>query len=280
MKKRNLIHFVFIICFISCLSVDTHNKGKDDYIFLGLGYYKFISDNLGVCLYNNNIFMLTDSNDYILLKEDNLFKILPRNPGSAGNLGVDSFRLDCLYVSVHDFDFINDTILINYDGVVTKIARQNVDFQSSFYMNDFQQLLQKDILYDSYIKAKNNGYSFQYLDYTYLLYDDYLYVIIDNWIDPEPFMLHFLMPDGSFINKDFNFDKIRIDNKFFHTNREKENKKISRIKIKINEKYYPIQIGEYQRDLLGKPILLWYKKIYPTKVLGNMVMRNTLINEN
>ena len=284
---------IIFITLISCTnktndSAESYNYTNSDKLLnraLSKSYYKQIQKNIGLCISGSDMYFLTDSkngfkNDKFLLhfvNEDNTF--LNKDFRKEDFLQDDSLYNKFKNLSIIRVPFENQNFKYvrvgQYqrleDGSAKNIWVEAIDMNeitsnTSFYKNEFQNQINKNLLNENFEAGLQFGAFFRNSNGVYILYEsDFIYVMVnktDNFEDK--FMLHFINEANTFINKSFFLKDMEIQN---HLESPYSKLRIARIPLP-REPFVKIRIGQYNMD--GN---IWMQEFSPEDILGNPLLK-------
>ena len=292
LQKRifSVLIFIFIV---SCINKSDNpkesNKYTDTDILLNRallkGYYHQISQDMGVCLSGNKIYFLTDKkneskNEIFLLhfvNEDYTFI----NKDFKGNkhLIEDSLLHKFEKLSVIQAPLIrgkHKNIRFGQynrleDGSTQNIWQKQISVNMTeadkfFYKNEFENLINKNILNESFELSLRFGAFFKNAQGFYILYDDdFIYIITKELnVLEDKFMLHFIDEKNNFVNKSFFLKDQQFQN---HLEEPYSFLSITRISLP-NEPFVKIRIGQF--DSTGNK---WTQEFKPDEIINNPLLK-------
>ena len=292
LHNGKFLAIIFIIL-ISCTnktkdSTESYNYTNSDKLLnraLSKSYYKQVQNEIGLCISGNSIYFIADSkngfkNKSFLLhfvREDNTFlnkdfveKDFVQNDSlynkfkNLSIIRVPFENQEFKYLRVGQYHRLEDGSTQNI--WIEAIHKNEITSKKSFYKNEFQNQINKNILNESFESGLQFGTFFKNSNGVYILYEsDFIYVMenkTDNFDDK--FMLHFIDETNTFINKSF-FLKDKEIQDFLDP--PYSNIRIARIALPI-EPFVKIRIGQYNNE--GN---IWVQEFSPEDILGNPLMK-------
>lgn len=283
-----LLLFLAFSCENDEKAIQNTNNTLDKQISRALlnGYYTEIDDEKSIVFYQNKIFLINKSKEgfsedkfmFHLIRKDLSFEnrdffkeevVLPND-----TLGIYS-RLQILEKNsrIEPFDQIrlgqfvrgSDNDIINLWTFQEKT--KNLIGPSKTYKNELKGLINKNIIYEDFLKILEHGKFFKTLNgFHVLLLDDQFFLFANdqnNLIDK--FMLHLVRDDNSFENLSFMFDDKSVE---FLLEPPFNKYKIAKVIIPINETFNRIRIGQFNDS--GN---LWVKEFKFDWILSNSQLK-------
>ena len=291
--QNGIFSLLIFTIIISCSDnkVDTKEKStntKNDVLLnraLVNGYYTQLTDSIGLSVYNNKIYLLTGlkngfSEDFFLLhfvKQDNTFfnKDFKKDEYLvASNLFNKFKRLSVIQLPTVNVDF-NKIRIGQYNRLedmttrniwVNEINVKEIKANNSHYYNQFEHLINKNLIQESFKLSLQFGSFFKNTQGFYILYgDSFIYIISkQNVVTEDKFMLHFIDKENNFVNKSFNLNKERFQDQL---EPPYSNLNITRIPLP-NDAFIKIRIGQFNR--LGN---IWAQQFSTEDILGNPLLK-------
>lgn len=249
------------------------------------GYFTKVSENVGVSIYQDNIFYFSTSPDGFsknkfllhLVKKNNDFdnvdffkdKYLLNDSlkGKFSSLNIVQYKINLdSYESIRVGQFYrNDDTSINKEWS-KQLKVQDILAAKEKYKNQYLSYINSNLLNDDFKKELEFGSFFKSkMSFYVLLSDTNIYFITKNEdLITEKFMLHYIMEDNSFINNSFNFN-----NKLYNPFLEQPFKefKIAKMSLPFYEEFYKIRFGQY--NSAGN---LWTQTINLEEILSNELL--------
>lgn len=292
----NLHKGVLFLLLISTLGCDNNTKEQfqndkntaNDILLnraLLNGYYFQPNQNLGVCFYDSNIYLLFNNKTMInkefallhFIKEDNTFE--------NRDFKVSDFVLnDSLFNKFNNLQVVRARI-INSDykkiriGVyyrledgsaqnkwVREIDKEKINKQNSFYQNEFFSEINQNLIQESFDLSLKFGTFFQNAYGFYILYDDdFIYLITDRiGVTENSVMLHFIDENNNFVNRSFSANHQNIGALL---KMPYKNYIVTRMSLP-DTPFIKVRIGQYNDE--GN---IWMQEFYPGEILKNPLLK-------
>ncbi|MBZ0297274.1 MAG: hypothetical protein K8L99_32240, partial [Anaerolineae bacterium] len=279
--------------FISCINLEkdlTEKSGntKNDTLLnraIVNGYYFQVSENLGICIYNNRIYYLTSaetgfSEDNFMLhfvKENNTF--INKDFIGRNYLINDTLFNKFKRLSIIEAPLVRDDYKILRTGQYVRLAdnsTQNIwvkeipvsDLEAdvSLYNNQFMDTVGKNIIAESFELSLQTGTFLKNTHGFYILYDtDFIYVITKvNDSFKDKFMLHFINTENNFVNKSFTLGSQNFQKQLSPAY---SNLFITRVRLPIDS-FVKIRIGQFNSERN-----IWTQEFSPQEILSNPLLK-------
>lgn len=290
MKKLVHIGLAFIFLF-SCKTNKKDNNiinSEERSIQRALlnGYYSQIDDNIGVAIYQNNIYYFSNSpngfsNDKFLLhliKKDNSFDnkdflkekyvLNDSLKGNFSSLDIVNRRINIeSYESIRIGQFKRNEDLSTKNIWVKQVKIQDINDQKEQYLNQFSKVLNKNLLNIDFEEDLTFGTFFKTNSDFYVLVSDpnLFFITKDKNATKDKIMLHFIREDNSFKNLSFNFE-----NKEYQQYLEQpyKNLKIAKINLPLEIEFQRIRIGQFNSN--GN---IWVQELIVEEILKNPLLK-------
>ena len=249
------------------------------------GYYFQQNENLGICFSNSMVYLLSDDKNVLgkgfvlfhFIKKDNTFE---NRDFKASNYTLNDTlfnKFKNLHVVQAPLEYDNylririGQYIRLEDGRAQNIWVKEIDVErirnkNSFYKNEFQSQINKNILNETFEIGLQLGTFFKNSNGVYILFEsDFIYLMVnktDNFEDK--FMLHFIDETNTFINKSFFLKDKEIQN-FLEP--PYSNMRIARIPLP-EEPFVKIRIGQYNDE--GN---IWVQEFILEDILENPLLK-------
>lgn len=290
MTKLNYALCVFII-FLSCETEEKKNVKAINFSEHSIkqsllnGYFTKVSENIGVSVYQDDIFYFSTNNDGFaknkfslhLIKNDNSFEnhdffkdkylLNDSMKGIFAPLQIIRKKINFdAYSAIRTGQFFRNESSGTTNIWSKKIIVKDIIKTKQKYQNEFSSIIKHNLLDADFKKELEYGRFFKSkADFYILLSDSNIYFLTSKskQID-EKFMLHFIRKDNTFINDSFDYN-----NRFHQQFLEQPYKdlQIARINLPIYEDFFKIRIGQF--DSTGN---IWHQTIILDEVYSNELL--------